>query len=309
MRKYVVIITLYSFLCSNSKAQTYSYCTGDTVYLVLNSFNGSVQWQQSNDSITWFNIAGATNPLHSIIFSGDKYYRAMINNLNCYPIYSTLQKADYSAQGCYALGSVFCSGPAEIIEVTNPITGKTWMDRNLGASQVATSMTDSSAFGDLYQWGRKSDGHQCRDSPTTTTLSITDQPVDGNFIFSPNTPNDWRNPQNINLWQGVNGVNNPCPLGYRLPTEAEWNAEDASFISQNATGAFSSPLKLPAAGFRSAYNGLFGGIGSSACYWSSTLPTPNMDTSGSRSLFCNVNGVVMQVVRRASGLSVRCIKN
>ena len=42
--------------------------------------------------------------------------------------------------------------------VTNPITGRTWMDRNLGASQVATSYTDELAYGDLYQWGRLSDG-------------------------------------------------------------------------------------------------------------------------------------------------------
>ena len=28
--------------------------------------------------------------------------------------------------------------------------GKIWMDRNLGASQVATSLTDAASFGDLY---------------------------------------------------------------------------------------------------------------------------------------------------------------
>ncbi|WP_372934176.1 hypothetical protein, partial [Mariniphaga sediminis] len=41
--------------------------------------------------------------------------------------------------------------------VTNATTGKTWMDRNLGASQVATSSTDIAAYGDLYQWGRAAD--------------------------------------------------------------------------------------------------------------------------------------------------------
>ncbi|SMN17648.1 hypothetical protein CRYPA_1272 [uncultured Candidatus Thioglobus sp.] len=28
-----------------------------------------------------------------------------------------------------------------------------WLDRNLGATQVAASSTDSAAYGDLYQWG------------------------------------------------------------------------------------------------------------------------------------------------------------
>jgi hypothetical protein len=41
-----------------------------------------------------------------------------------------------------------------IVDVTNPTTGATWMDRNLGATQVATSSTDAAAYGDLYQWCR-----------------------------------------------------------------------------------------------------------------------------------------------------------
>ena len=39
-------------------------------------------------------------------------------------------------------------------------TGKTWMDRNLGATQVATSSADTASYGDLYQWGRAADGHE-----------------------------------------------------------------------------------------------------------------------------------------------------
>jgi hypothetical protein len=67
----------------------------------------------------------------------------------------------------YTANSVFCAnGPTTVVEVTNPTTGKTWMDRNLGATQVATSSTDAAAYGDLYQWGRRADGHQCRTSAT-----------------------------------------------------------------------------------------------------------------------------------------------
>jgi N-acetylneuraminic acid mutarotase len=53
----------------------------------------------------------------------------------------------------YKPGTVFCNGYAtKVVDVTNPITGKTWMDRNLGASRAATSSDDSLAYGDLYQW-------------------------------------------------------------------------------------------------------------------------------------------------------------
>ncbi|PKP05708.1 MAG: hypothetical protein CVU10_10180 [Bacteroidetes bacterium HGW-Bacteroidetes-5] len=103
--------------------------------------------------------------------------------------------------------------------------GKIWMDRNLGATRVATSSTDAEAYGDLYQWGRLSDGHQIRTSGTTTTLADSDTPGHNNFIRSSSLPIDWRDPQNDNLWQGVSGTNNPCPSGFRVPTETELNDE------------------------------------------------------------------------------------
>ena len=133
-------------------------------------------------------------------------------------------------------GAPAWTGQQTVGEVENPATGKTWMDRNLGASQVATSSTDEDAYGDLYQWGRAADGHQVRTSGTTTTLSNSDTPGHSNFILAPITPYDWRSPQNDNLWQGVSGTNNPCPSGFRLPTLAEWLAERSSWSSLNAAG-------------------------------------------------------------------------
>ena len=205
----------------------------------------------------------------------------------------------------YAVGSVFCaSGATTVLGVTNPSTGKTWMDRNLGASQVATSSTDANSYGDLYQWGRGSDGHQCRTSATTATLSSSDQPGHGDFILGPSAPRDWRSPQNDNLWQGVNGVNNPCPSGYRLPTEAELNAERLSWSSNNAAGAFASPLKLPMTGSRHAVHGTLGDVGSVATYWSSTF-----SGTSSRRLYFHSSTAVMNADGRADGNSVRCIKD
>jgi hypothetical protein len=178
------------------------------------------------------------------------------------------------------------------------------MDRNLGASQVATSSTDPASYGDLYQWGRGADGHQLRTSATTTTLSGTDVPGHGDFIVPSGNPIDWRSPQNDNLWQGETGVNNPCPTGFRIPTEVEWNEEIASWSSLDAAGAFASPLKLPAAGGRSRYSGLLSSVGFSGVYWSSTT----VDGLYSRALYYNLNAEVGNFFR-ASGMSCRCIKD
>ena len=189
-----------------------------------------------------------------------------------------------------------CPPPPPTVTST---TGKIWMDRNLGATQVAISSSDAAAYGDLYQWGRDTDGHQVRTSGTTTTLSITDQPGHGDFIINTSQPYDWRSPANDNLWQGVNGINNPCPTGYRLPTETEWNAERVSWNTNNSSGAFGSPLKLPAAGFRSI-NDVLSVVGSFGYYWSSTV---------SVRLYFATNNSDTRVSPRSGGLSVRCIKN
>jgi uncharacterized protein (TIGR02145 family) len=196
-------------------------------------------------------------------------------------------------------------GTPPIPNVTNPTTGKIWMDRNLGATQVATSSTDAASYGDLYQWGRGTDGHQIRTSPTTATLSSSDNPGHGNFILALNIPYDWRSPQNDNLWQGVNGVNNPCPSGYRLPTEAELDAERLSWgANNNAAGAFASPLKLPFAGYRDGSDGSLYRVGTYGGYWSSTV-------SGTYShyLYFSSSNAHMNTLDRAYGFSVRCLKD
>jgi uncharacterized protein (TIGR02145 family) len=185
-------------------------------------------------------------------------------------------------------------------------TGKIWMDRNLGATRVATSSTDANSYGDLYQWGRGADGHQLRTSGSTNTLASTDVPGNANFIIVTNSffPFDWRSTRNNNLWQGVNGVNNPCPAGFRLPTKAEWEAEFATWSSQNTAGAFASPLKLTVAGFRWRQNGSILDLNDWGRYWSSTI-------TGDFSYDLTINSSSATIVNegRAEAVSVRCIMN
>ncbi|PHS07061.1 MAG: hypothetical protein COA88_09555 [Kordia sp.] len=188
-----------------------------------------------------------------------------------------------------------------IVPITNPVTGKIWMDRNLGASQAATSPYDAASYGYLYQWGRGTDGHQRRTSNTMNMVSSSDTPGHNVFIIH---YTDWRSPQNDNLWQGVNGVNNPCPSEYRLPTVAELQEERLSWDSD----AFASPLKLPFAGSRNwSIDGSIYGVGTIAGYWSSTVS--NIDTrSQYLRIFSSGAGQIDGQVR-GTGFSVRCIKD
>jgi len=189
--------------------------------------------------------------------------------------------------------------------VTNPKTGRIWMDRNLGATRVATRSTDVESYGDLYQWGRRADGHQLRNSAIISTKSNVDQPAHGGFIPNNFGDGDWRSPQNTSLWQGVNGVNNPCPTGYRIPTEAEWEAEIASWSANSSIGAFASPLKLPVAGARdNGDDAILLNVGTVGYYWSSTISGVK-----SRAAIFSSSNATRNTGSRAGGTSIRCIKN
>jgi uncharacterized protein (TIGR02145 family) len=204
----------------------------------------------------------------------------------------------------YSAIAVNCAaGATAIVNIINPLTGQIWMDRNLGSTTAGSFTTDQNAYGDLYQWGRFTDGHQCRFSSTTATLSSVDQPAHGNFIINSSGNFDWRSPQNANLWQGVNGINNPCPSGYRIPTGTELTNEVQSWGAANNLGAFGSPLRWTLAGRRYP-QGTMNGVGVNAYYWSSTA-------AGTLSSYLNFasGSANMSNGSRGEGASVRCVKD
>lgn len=192
--------------------------------------------------------------------------------------------------------------PTDVPTVTT-LTGRVWMDRNLGASRVAISKDDSSAYGYLYQWGRLTDGHQERSSGLTAYEDTSSGVIPGHdkFIIA---ADDWMTTSNDDLWQGLDGINNPCPQCFRLATNDEWEAEIDEWTAENSTGAFSSSLKLVVAGTRNRNNGDRVGEGINGHYWSSDIAgSPAYSYYYGFDSFAGANTHL-----RAYGKSVRCIK-
>jgi len=195
--------------------------------------------------------------------------------------------------------------------VTSPYTGRVWLDRNLGASRVCTALDDAECYGDYYQWGRGTDGHEKTNSATTSTLAtdITASSANGSFIITLNN-SDWTTADSDGSlrafeWSKIDGTS-ICPVGYRVPTIDELTAEtiNTSTAVTNNTDAFNHFLKLPSAGYRYGSDGSLYGQASNGVVWSSSV-----SGSYSQSLYFGSGGAYTSYGLRANGLSVRCIRD
>ncbi len=196
--------------------------------------------------------------------------------------------------------------------VTSPKTGKVWLDRNLGATQVATKVDDSAAYGDYYQWGRAKDGHQSSTSSGINAKSTDIVSGHGKFIYG---FGDWTQASGrIDAWED-GGKNDICPAGFSVPTKAEISAEiSAPSNITDLSSAASSFLRLPASGFRdsSSSSPRLLNQGDAVLLWARNIVSGRKDYSHVLSVKkpgAFVGGALVGAYQRTSGLNVRCIRD
>jgi hypothetical protein len=198
--------------------------------------------------------------------------------------------------------------------ITSSVTGRKWLDRNLGAPNAPAAFDDWRNEGDLFQWGRGADGHQLINraastmattavNGSTATLSVSDNPGHALFITPSTGPFDWRSPQNANLWQTSSGINNVCPAGWHVPTKVEWEAESLGVLQDSYT-----QLNITTGGVRN-FNGSFSNTVTAGQYWSSTL-FQGVSSTAYAINFSNSSAASSTLSNvHSNGLSVRCIKD
>jgi len=196
--------------------------------------------------------------------------------------------------------------------VTSPYTGEIWLDRNIGASQVCTSRNDSACYGDYYQWGRDTDGHEKSSSPLQSTLATDINNVGDNYILrNEESPHgDWvklnidgDSSQRTEKWSSLDG-SSVCPSGFRVPTENELKAETINEGVSNYNSAYNSFLKLPSAGARNLNNGSMLNVNSYGYIWTTSLKQPHP-----LALYFYSSGSIMDILNSTFGSSVRCIQD
>jgi uncharacterized protein (TIGR02145 family) len=229
---------------------------------------------------------------------------------------------------CHNLGAAPVTGAQALDAVTVGYTG-TGVDAD-------TLSTDAKGW--WFQWGRQADGHQWRNTNTTSNPTY-DGPIDlgsttytipsghaayGKFIINTDraTAYDWLYPQFDQLWRNWNDNRFPCPSGWRVPSSSEWGTiyrgsghygtpgdavpnvwawSDAPRGYKIQPDGSTVTLFLPAAGLRGDVTvGLVGTYGN---YWSSTVAAGGAYYVGFYS-----SGVTPEASdARGHGRSVRCL--
>ena len=200
-------------------------------------------------------------------------------------------------------GSVVTTPSFPTTQVANGSGGTyTFMSHNLGAdTSLDPDIPVKGLNGDYYQWGK----------------SAPDADVD-NLIGS--TWGDQGGTRDNGNWTpNARSLKDPCPTGYRVPSQTEWaNVNTNNIVSR--TGAFDAItefgnalhygpdantklLTLPAAGYRSNTNGALSNRGNDGNYWSSTV-----NSSSAYFLYFTSSSVFpVSSSNRTYGYSVRCI--
>lgn len=180
-----------------------------------------------------------------------------------------------------------------------------WLDRNVGAT--STDVSSESSYGFIYQPGRIAPGWVAN-SQTGTTYPNEIYKLDNATWFN-GTPTavvvSKINGGSITVEPNKVGPNNPCPEGYRLPTDEEWKKLQEYLVKNNSSFK-DGLLHLPfAGGYQKNTGTSHTGIGTDGNYWAA--PYDNNQVAG---IFFSANANTTTIAKRLKGmgLSVRCVK-
>jgi uncharacterized protein (TIGR02145 family) len=209
-------------------------------------------------------------------------------------------------------------------------SGQIWLNNNLGANYTkvghanfdpvhqASTSTDYNAYGNLFQWGRQADGHERINwtsstagtplaATSTTTTGVNTITPTGSYIVATTSPNDWYTPGTAGNKRWAIAVNDPCPVGFHVPTLAEWDIERKYWNITTGASAWGTTLRLTFASNREGNKtGGFLFTGTRADYWTSTLD-PSATNYAFRVIFGN--SYLTHSSQLSTSMPVRCIKN
>jgi uncharacterized protein (TIGR02145 family) len=228
---------------------------------------------------------------------------------------------------------------ADYIDANNVNHGKgvaigdvVWAPVNCGY-KASDEATTGYAYGLLYQWGRLyGQGYAGDETEPTTSSVLNDQAQNANnsnrFYKGKSSNNyDWAKTRNDDFWNTgtesapVKTTYDPCPAGWRVPTDSELtslvahSSELTAYRGQNGywfSGVYDyradmPQVFLPAAGFRDDSDAYAYSRGSDGRYWSSGASSSKTKKAYAV-VFDDKTFAEREQANRAYGYAVRCVQ-
>lgn len=296
---------LFSFLIFADlgvKAQT--LCHGDTIVINVTGYSGSLQWEVSDDQISWSDIPGAFSDTLVAVVRSVKYYRVRVTTGTCDPFYS--DTLHVTAVGCPCPGMPTVTDANGNVYPTIRIGGQCWMAENLNTGVAKlNNQTLSTSTVEKYCYGATNTNADPFNNCQTHGGLYTWEAAMQGAASSNAVPS------------GVQGV---CPPGWHLPSDEEWKILEHEIELPNPdligwrgqtqgtqlkTGGTANFDGLMS-GMRE-YTTIFKNIDTQTYYWTTT---ESSSTSGwVRSLMDTSSGVGRFASHKNNALSIRCIKD
>ncbi len=221
-----------------------------------------------------------------------------------------------------------------IVKSTPQLTGDPdWLQFqcfNLGADTSLDPFTyvsngdkvNNDIKGFLYQWGRRTDGHQDRNSGSdgpiaTSPTNAGNQFIktNGDWLAGGGEPTRWGDGTQESKME--RGYNDPCPTGWKVPSQKQWQsifafASGAPATATQNTWTWSNGYKvgdalyLPVTGFRISNGGNLSYTDWGA-YWSSTLAPLSAGDANAYNLWLKSDKVTPDDTPVFSARAVRCV--
>ena len=120
MKNLILFVCISLSVMTLRSQSAYDVCNGDTLNLqVTVPMNVSLQWQQSLDSIMWYDIPGAVQNIYSVNGAvSTRYYRALFTGQLCDPFPSDVKKVNVvlpPVAGITNLDQAYCVAGASVV--------------------------------------------------------------------------------------------------------------------------------------------------------------------------------------------------
>jgi len=201
---YIFFVIVLGLIVNTSQAQT--LCHGDTIHIVVTGYNGNLQWQYSEDLITWTDILGAHNDTLTIVAKTNRHYRVRVLTGNCNAFYS--DTINIIAVACPCPNAPTVTDANGNTYPTVRIGAQCWLAKNLNTGTAKlNNQTLSTTSVEKYCYGATNTNVDPFNNCNIHGGLYTWAAVMQGHVSSDSIPSH------------VKGV---CPTGWHVPSDQEW---------------------------------------------------------------------------------------